>query len=787
VTEPEPGGPLAGLRVVDCSSGEAGTRASGLLADYGADVIWVEPPGGDPERHRLRVLYAVTNRGKRSVTLDLSLAADVETLWSLLSSADVFLESWAPGQGESLGFGYDAVHDRAPHLVVCSVTGFGPEGPWRDVPAREALVHSLVGTTGEQVGHREAPIYEGLPFASIGAGYLAVIGMLAAVYRRQDDGIGRHVETSLLDGALAYLSMMWGDTDAGAPPHTPGTMRLVAGTFLCADDEYLGVHTGAVGAFSRLMKVLGLDARIASSGAADEMGKPLTEVERDLLSTEIHKIFATAPRSVWLDRLRAADVCAIEHLHPGEVFDQPQVHENGMVVIVDDPFLGPVEEVGPPVRFSRSSARVGGPAPRPGEHTKEVIGSLSDRSAPPPAHAAGDAVARPLLEGLTILDLGAYYAGPYSSRLLADLGADVIKLEPVPGDPLRGLARPFRSAQAGKRSIALNLKDPDLVEARDALVDWADVIHHNMRPGAAERLGLGFDDVSARNPRCVYVYAPGWGTSGPDRDRQSFAPLLSGFVGIGYEVAGRYNPPLFPVGNEDPGNGLLGAVGMLMALVERQRSGAGQYVVNPQLNATMTHMAQVVRTSDKTVLGGEQLDPLQFGISALDRLYPTSDGWICVVATGPGEVDALARVVGGDFLADPAFADLDRREANDARLGDLLADAFASKPTAVWLEELAGAGIPAVEPLALNNALPFLNDPVQRKLGRTAECPDAREGRIREVAALVRVSHVTPVPHRVAPDLGGHTSSVLRSLGYDEQRIKEIEARGSARLAEHHR
>jgi crotonobetainyl-CoA:carnitine CoA-transferase CaiB-like acyl-CoA transferase len=770
VTEPEPGGPLAGLRVVDCSSGEAGPRASGLLADYGADVIWVEPPGGDPDRHRLRVLYAVTNRGKRSVTLDLTLAADVETLWSLLSSADVFLESWAPGQAEALGFGYDTVHERAPHLVVCSITGFGPDGPWRDVPAREALVHSLVGTTGEQVGHREAPIYEGLPFAAIGAGYLAVIGILAAVYRRQDDGIGRHVETSLLDGALAYLSMMWGDTDAGAPPHTPGTVRIVAGTYLCSDDEYLGVHTGAVGAFSRLIKVLGLDDRIASTGAADEMGKPLTPTERDVLSTEIHKIFATAPRSVWLDRLRAADVCAIEHLHPGEIFDQPQPRENGMVVTVDDPVLGPVEQVGPPVRFSRSEPTVSRPAPGPGEHTTEVIGSSRDRSALTTAGASDDTPRTALLNGLKILDLGAYYAGPYSSRLLADLGADVVKLEPVPGDPLRGLARPFRSAQAGKRSIAVNLKDPDLVEARDALVDWADVIHHNMRPGAAERLGLGFDDVAARNPRCVYVYAPGWGTSGPDRDRQSFAPLLSGYVGIGYEVAGRYNPPLFPVGNEDPGNGLLGAVGMLMALVERQRSGAGQYVVNPQLNATMTHMAHVVRTADRTVLGGERLDPLQFGISALDRLYQTSDGWICLVATGPGEADALARLVGEDLLADAAFA-----------------DAFAVKPTATWLADLAAAGVPAVEPLAVNNAVGFLSDPLQRGLGRTAECPHPREGKIREVAILVRVSHATPAPHRVAPDLGEHTSSVLRSLGYDEQRIKEMEARGSARLAEHHR
>src|SRR5262249_5064313 len=221
---------------------------------------------------------------KRSVTLDVDDRRQRATLLELIQGGDVFVESWRPGVADGLGLGYDAVHAVAPGVVYCSISGFGPDGPHRDVAGYEALVHALVGTMGEQVGFRGGPIYEGLPFASIGAAYLAAIGTLAALYRRNEDGVGRHVETSLLDGALSYLSMTWGDTDAGGGALVPGRSRLVSASFLCADDEYIGVHTGAVGAFGRLMKVVGLDDRIPASETGMDIGVPLTPAQRELLS-----------------------------------------------------------------------------------------------------------------------------------------------------------------------------------------------------------------------------------------------------------------------------------------------------------------------------------------------------------------------------------------------------------------------------------------------------------------------------------------------------------------------
>jgi crotonobetainyl-CoA:carnitine CoA-transferase CaiB-like acyl-CoA transferase len=620
---------------------------------------------------------------------------------------------------------------------------------------------------------RPPPIFEAVPFASIGAAHLATVGVLAALYRCGIDGRGRHVETSLFDGALAYLMMLWGDSDRGAPAHVPGASRIIARTFLCSDGTYLGVHTGAVGAFGRLMKVLGIDDRIPPGETPQEMGIPLSEEQAAIVEHEIPAIFQTAPRGEWLQRLGEADICAVEHLHPCECFDQPQVRHNQMVVEVDDPVLGPLQQVAPPIRFGATPHGVTSPAPRPGADTGELDRMWRDPSIG--TQVAAEPSGGSLLEGVRVLDLGAFYAGPYASRLLADLGADVIKVEPLGGDPLRGLSVVFRSAQAGKRSVAVDLKAEETEQLRRHLVEWADVIHHNMRPGVAERLGLGDEQARGIDPDVVYAYAPGWGSTGPDRGRQSFAPKLSGYVGAGFEVAGRYNPPLFPTGNEDPGGGLVGAIAILMALVHRQRGGVGQYVECPQLNASLAQMSHIVRRPDGEVLGAGRLDPMQFGFSAYERLYPTADGWLCVAALTDADRTAL-RAGLAEALDGRTLDGLD-----DDAVGDLLTKIFGARPTAEWLSTLASAGVPVAEPATERRATAFLRDPQHRASGRVAWVEHARDGTVREIDQLIRVSDTERSPHRVAPELGEHTDPILAEAGYDVAAIARLRERGIAR------
>jgi crotonobetainyl-CoA:carnitine CoA-transferase CaiB-like acyl-CoA transferase len=764
-------GPLQDLTVVDLTTGTAGPRATGMLADYGADVTWVEPPGGDRFREQLAVPYSVFNRGKRSVELDLRSAAGRESLFALLRGADVLVESRRPGSLERLGLGYEALHERFPALVYCSISGFGRTGPYRDVPGYESLVHALVGTMGEQVGVREGPIYEGIPFASVGAAHLADIGVVAALLRRREDGVGRWVETSLYDGALAYLSMLWGDADVPPPPRDPGGRRLVARNFRCADDEIIGVHTGAVGGFGRLMVEVGMDDLLPPSEHGLDMATPLTPEQRRALTDRLPEIFATKPRDAWLERLTEVDVCAVPILTPAEAMAQPQVAHNGMVTTVEDPVLGPVRQVAPGARFQRTPEGVAGPAPTVGAHNGLSVGAPADV-----AHSGAE-TDRPLLDGLRVVDFGAYYAGPYGSRLLADLGATVTRVETLAGDPNRGSVIIFQSSHAGMRSIALNLKSDEAKEIARRLIESADVVHHSMRPGAAERLGIGAADVARINPRAVYAYAPGWGSSGPWAQRQSFAPLMSGFVGATAEASGLFNEPVYPAGNEDPGNGLLGAFAMLAGALHAAGSGEGQYVEHPQLNAAMAHVAHIVTTPDGEPLGAGLLDPLQMGFGPLDRLYQTADGWVCLVATSDAEIAALGGVLGVDILGNELFGDHGSRVENSYALEGVIGAAVETRKTAELVADLVAAGVPAAEPVP-HNMKAFLSDPQNRASGRVGAGLDPVRGEVRGVGRLVRVSGLEPAPRWLAPGLGEHTAEILTELGYDTARIAALREQG---------
>jgi crotonobetainyl-CoA:carnitine CoA-transferase CaiB-like acyl-CoA transferase len=772
-------GPLSGLRVVDCSTGTAGPRATGMLADYGAEVIWVEPPGGDRFRADLAIPYAVFNRGKRDVVLDLKDDRDRERMFRLLGTADVFFESWRPGVAGRLGLGWDTVHQRFPGLVYTSITGFGADGPHRDLPGYESLVHAVAGSTGEQAGHREPPIYQALPFASIGAAMLGLIGTLAALYRRGEDGHGRHVETSLLDGALSFLGMLWGDSDDESltPPVRPGSIRLVSRTYRCADNEYLGVHTGAVGAFGRLIRVLGLQDRIPATEDGTDMRIPLTPEQSAIVLDEIPEIFARESRAAWLDKLLKADICAVPALRPGEVFDEPQPRHNGMALEVEDPVLGRIQQVAPPVKIPQSPPSVRGAACTVGQHTAEVFAELDAGTRPElPVPAGPPADGRPLLDGLRVLDIGAYYAGPYSSRLLADLGADVIKLETTLGDQLRGIPRPFRSAQAGKRGIALNLKDPALAPALDGLLSWADAITHNMRPGAAERLGFGYEELHARFPRLIYCHTRGF-EDGPRSLQPGTDQTANALAGTEYEdgACGRGGAPFWSrVNTGDTGNGYLWAIAVIQALYHRERTGQGQLVGTSIINACLLNTSFAYSMADGSAVPRPRIDQHQRGLSALHGLYRLADDWLCIAILSEDAWPDLCAVLESPQLRDdPRFATAEARASHDAELRAALEPLFARRS--------GGELVPALEksylPCELSSAtfpVELFDDPLIAQRGWIATAEVADVGRLEEPARLVEFS--ANVPPGVSPPClaGQHTREILAELGFGDAAIAKL-------------
>src|SRR5581483_1506606 len=328
-------GTLDGLTVIDASWGHAGPMATGLMADHGATVVRVEPPGGDP--YRDVVARAAFDRGKESLILDLRTPDGAAAMVRLLEGADVFVHSWQPGVAERLGLGYEDLHARSPRLVYCAITGYGLKGALAGRKGYESLVAARVGTM--VAGGQARPVYPGVPIGGIGAALLAVIGTMAALVQREETGAGQLVDTSIYDGALSFLNMFWEGLenlpDGAERPALSPTRRLMVGSMLCGDGEYLGVHTGAAGSYNRLIDALGLSDRVPPPPGNREKAVPLTEEEAAVITTEVPKAFASHPRAYWLERLRAYDVCAIPVLRPGEALSEPQTVHNGVVVELD--------------------------------------------------------------------------------------------------------------------------------------------------------------------------------------------------------------------------------------------------------------------------------------------------------------------------------------------------------------------------------------------------------------------------------------------------------------------
>jgi crotonobetainyl-CoA:carnitine CoA-transferase CaiB-like acyl-CoA transferase len=230
------------------------------------------------------------------------------------------------------------------------------------------------------------------------------------------------------------------------------------------------------------------------------------------------------------------------------------------------------------------------------------------------------------------------------------------------------------------------------------------------------------------------------------------------------------------VANEDSGGGLLGAVGALMALWSRGRTGRGQFLDSPHFHSAMEDICHIVRrSSDGNVLGAGAVDALQCGIGPLHRLYETADGWICVVAAKDTQIRALSQVLTVDILGDERFATAELRSEHAYELEDLLFDRFLSRTTQELLAALTAGGVPAAVPVYENNRR-FMDDPEHLRLGRVGEFEHPRHGRTRQPAQLIRFEGTVVPPLRRAPELGEHTEEILEFLGVSADQAEQLRA-----------
>jgi crotonobetainyl-CoA:carnitine CoA-transferase CaiB-like acyl-CoA transferase len=774
-------GPLEGLVVVEAAQAMAGAIAAVALADHGALVIKIEPPGGAYFAHDLT--RKGWDRGKRSIELDVADSANAEALHALLARADVFIHALDPAEQRRLDLGGESLAARHPGLVVCALTAYPDGTPFAGRPFGESLAAALLGTmVDKSSSFRPGPIYLGHPALHYGQAFLAQIGVLASLKARRETGRGQVVEASLLDAMLAQSPMnnWWQEDsisyikkgDSGAPDRF-GKVRLVGGMFECGDGLFLQMHTGGAGAFKAAMDILGFGDRIQTVKGA-EMAVPLEDDEYQAARVDIVDAFKKKSRAEWIALFQAADVAALPVLEPAEVLLDEQVEFVGQRIELADPDFGTIHQAAPAVRFSRTPPAQPAPAPAIGAHNAELSSLL--KAEPRPRPAASGTPIRHALEGLRVLDFSSFFACGYAGRLLSDLGADVIKVETPEGDQMRPLPDVFDAAQRGKRDIVLDLKNPEGLEAARRLVASADVMMHNLRPGKADKLGIGYEAMSQVNPRLIYAYLPGYGSKGPKSLLKSFAPLVSGWTGLLYEGGGAGNPPTRSVfGNEDYNNGFLGAVAVLMALESRYRTGLGDYVECPQLHSSLFTTSEHFLDADRKVVYGLRLDQGQTGFCALDSIYKTSDGWICVSCRQDERFTALMRAVGRrDLIADPRFADPSARSAGDTVLKDLLTPFFAALTSAEAFAQLDGAGAPCEIVREDSWVQAALWEDWALGTDRVFDVPNSMYGHIREFGLSVRLGSTPGLRKGPAPRLGEHTRTILGEAGYPAAEIDRL-------------
>ena len=387
------------------------------------------------------------------------------------------------------------------------------------------------------------------------------------------------------------------------------------------------------------------------------------------------------------------------------------------------------------------------------------------------------------LNGIRVVDFGQYLAGPFGPMLLADLGADVIKVEPTRADGMRErFVGPFSGCQRGKRDIALDLKQPDGLRIALELVATADMVHHNMTLGTADKLGVGYEHCKAVKPDILYCNNFMYGPVGPLAELGGLDPLGQAASGIEWEqgpVAEGNPPQWYRYGHGDIAAAMPSVLALLMALFHRNRTGEGQFMWSSIFHGSMLYTADSWLDAEGTPSPRPSLDKEQLGLDALYRLYETKDGWLQVAAVREEHWPALCRVLRrGDLVDDSRFASPEARAENRAELAAILAERFITDHAINWRRTLDDAGVPSEISVDTSDGETILFDEDLVRLGLVTEYEHPVLGRVRQFGNLMSFSDSPTRQERPTPMLGQNTREILEELGYDEDAMDDYRGRG---------
>ncbi len=812
-------GPLTGLTVLDFSLGMPGALCTLVLADYGAEVIKVEPPGGDP--FRFQPAWISWNRGKKGVVLDLATAEGREQAVRLAAGADVLVESFRPGDTAEWGLSYDDLAGVHPGLVYCSITGFGQKGPLRRVPGYEGVVAARAGRMLNMEGqpNRDGPVYSAVYTGSWHASQAAVRGILGALRVRDICGRGQWVQTSIVqalasphdnnvgDGGLVNMQLRRRDPERfpGRPPGR-GLSSIGYVPVRTSDGTWLQHANQRVPHIQGHLKAIDLghlleDERFARVPAVS------TE-NRELLRREILNKQAERTSDEWMEvYLEDGNIAAEPYRTSVQAMDHPAVVANGTVVTIDDPRVGPMRTLAPLVDLRDTPVEPSGPAPDIGQHNAEALARLEQEpAAAGPSGSNGTSAPAHPLAGITVLDLATIQAGPYGAALLADLGARVIKVDATDrrlDEGRRSTSQAVADARtyAGKEGIQIDLQTPEGKEIIHKLIAQADVLSHNFRLGVPERLQVDWETCRKINPRMIHVWMGTYGEHGEHARRPGAHPIPGAIMGGAMRQMGRGMPPppdqkldmdetveatrWIMKSNWGPDQNTSPAVAtaVLLGLRAREQTGRGQPVHITMLNANAwTNADEYYDHANRPPIA--MPDGEVHGLHALYRLYQCREGWVFLGCLFQDEWEAFCRAVQRDDLpADSRFATPEARQANDDALIAEISAIFAGRTAAEWEELLTGADVACVQ---ADDALEgdfYADHPHARENNLSVEVEHPLIGKYRRYGGLVEFS-LPPGIYRTSIQVGQHTRPLLREIGYDDEQVEDLGARGIVQWAD---
>lgn len=815
------GGAIADLRVLDLAT--AGAAYCGkLLADLGAEVFKIEPPGGESGRRHAPFApasgagasegrgasfrFAYLNANKHGTVLDLDRAGDRDRFLELVAAADLVIESFAVGHLAERGLGYPALRAAHPGVVLTSISGFGQTGPQRSYRSND-LVASALGGAMISIGDPEdPPVRLASHQADVITATLAAASSLVALAHRDRTGQGQHVDVSSLEAmsAITHIAGVGKWLEDDVVPKRVGTglvASVPSGAYRCKDGlVYLMVNRPAhwqalaqwIHERTGNEEVLLPDFRGPSSNRLpfrellDVFIGDLTE--QLTVSEAYHE--GQRRRIAFTPVNTANRILADEHLAARGFFHELELEDGRRL-----------RSPGAPYRLSRSPWRVTRPVPRPGADRDRVAGFLAPRPTPPVAFArdpAPDENSLPLA-GLRVVEFGTGLAAPWIGRILAWAGAEVIKIESrahpdvprlfvPPKHPEQGTQPEcspwFTDWSAGKRFVALDLRKPEGAELARRIIDRSDAVIANYSTGVLAKLGVGYETLAARNPGLVMLESNGYGESGPLARYVTWGPNIEALSGLcSFSGFPHRECTISHFAYPDPLSALHGLVALMAGLRERAQSGRGQVIHMSQFETAVAAIGPLLLESAATGsepprLGNRERDLAPYGCFACRG----EDRWCVIAVEDEAQWRALCALMGDPAWAgDPGFATMAARVEHAAELEARIADWTRNQDDYAVMKRCQDAGIAAGVVQSAEDML--RRDPQLSARGFFESIPHFKRGQV--VASGIPLG-LTATPGRTThagSSVGHDNELVLRGLvGLSETEWKELVSVGAIEI-----